>query len=152
MNTTPANEQPENENAPSQTPEKKTIEQQLEEEMKKWQTKIDEVKVQLNLAAMDAKDKAQPHIDQLEQEMAKGEGVAGAQTSLWRSLAGPQQGTEALVQGDPAFGGQGQGALRTEEGLDPAAVPRGLRSLRVRPGASTGSVIRQTFGSRPDKE
>ena len=73
MNTTPANEQPENENAPSQTPEKKTIEQQLEEEMKKWQTKIDEVKVQLNLAAMDAKDKAQPHIDQLEQEMAKAE-------------------------------------------------------------------------------
>ena len=55
----------------SEENDKKTVEQQLEEEMKKLQTKADEVKVQAHLAAMDAKDKAQPYMDQLDQELDK---------------------------------------------------------------------------------
>jgi len=66
-----SHEQPENEKATSQTTDKKTVEQQLEEEMKQWQTKIDEVKVQMHLGAMEAREKAQPYVDQLDQELAK---------------------------------------------------------------------------------
>ena len=42
---------------------------QLEQEMAKWQTKIDEAKLQLQLGSMDAEDKIRPHVEQLEKEM-----------------------------------------------------------------------------------
>ena len=42
---------------------------QLEEEMAKWQTQIDEAKVQANLVGMEAAEKLRPHIESLEQEM-----------------------------------------------------------------------------------
>lgn len=74
--------------------DKKTVEQQLEEEMKKLQTKADEVKVQAHLAAMDAKDKAQPYMDQLDQELDKakedwaelGQATEGAWDELSKGL------------------------------------------------------------------
>jgi len=49
--------------------EKKTLKDELEEELAKWQTKMDEAKVQLHLGAKDAQDKLQPHVDKLEQEL-----------------------------------------------------------------------------------
>jgi predicted nucleic acid-binding Zn-ribbon protein len=47
---------------------KQTLAEQLNEEMKKWQTKIDEAKVQLHLGAKEVRDEIQPHVDKLEQE------------------------------------------------------------------------------------
>ena len=74
----------------SEENDKKTVEQQLEEEMKKLQTKADEVKVQAHLAAMDAKDKAQPYMDQLEQELDKAKKdwaeFAQASEGAWQEL------------------------------------------------------------------
>ena len=35
---------------------------QLEQEMAKWQTKIEEAKLQLQLGSMDAEDKIRPHL------------------------------------------------------------------------------------------
>ena len=49
--------------------EKKTLKEELEEELAQWQTKMDEAKVQLHLGAKDAQDKLQPHVDKLEQEL-----------------------------------------------------------------------------------
>ena len=49
--------------------EHKTLKEELEEELAKWQTKMDEAKVQLHLGAKDAHDKLQPHVDKLEQEL-----------------------------------------------------------------------------------
>lgn len=44
---------------------------QLEKELDKWQTKIDEARVQLNLGGKEAEDKIQPYLDQLDNEMFK---------------------------------------------------------------------------------
>jgi chromosome segregation ATPase len=49
--------------------EKKTVKDQLENEMVKWQTKIDEARLQLHLGALEAKDKLQPHINELEKDL-----------------------------------------------------------------------------------
>lgn len=48
-----------------------TIKVQLEEELAKWQTKIDEARVQLNLGSKDAEDKLRPYINQLDNEMSQ---------------------------------------------------------------------------------
>lgn len=47
---------------------------QLKEEMAKWQTKIDEARVQANLGSKEAEEKMQPYLDQLENEMYKVKG------------------------------------------------------------------------------
>ena len=47
---------------------------QLEQELAKWQTKIDEARVQLNLGGKEAEEKIQPYLDQLENEMSKAKG------------------------------------------------------------------------------
>lgn len=47
---------------------------QLEQELAKWQTKIDEARVQLNLGGMEAEEKIQPYLDQLENEMLNAKG------------------------------------------------------------------------------
>ena len=71
--------------------EKKTVEQQLKEEMKKWQTEIDEVKVQAHLGAMDVRDKAQPYLDELDQELAKAkkelDAFGNASEGAWQELS-----------------------------------------------------------------
>lgn len=43
----------------------------LEQELAKWQTKIDEARVQLNLGGKEAEEKIQPYLNQLENEMLK---------------------------------------------------------------------------------
>jgi len=55
-------------NAPK---DKQTVQSELEKEMAKWRTKMDEAKVQLHLGAKEAQDKIQPYVDQLEQELAE---------------------------------------------------------------------------------
>jgi NAD-specific glutamate dehydrogenase len=50
---------------------KQTLKEQLDEELGKWQTKIDEAKVQMHLGAKEAEDKIQPYVDQLEQELSR---------------------------------------------------------------------------------
>lgn len=54
-----------------QQPEKKTVTEQLKQEMAKWQTKIDEAKVQMHLAKKEAQEKVQPHLDQLDSELKR---------------------------------------------------------------------------------
>ena len=53
----------------SDNTEHKTLKEELGKELAKWQTKMDEAKVQLHLGAKDAQDKLQPHVDKLEQEL-----------------------------------------------------------------------------------
>lgn len=50
------------------------VKAQLEQELAKWQTKIDEARVQLNLGGMEAEEKIQPYLDQLENEMLNAKG------------------------------------------------------------------------------
>lgn len=51
------------------TKEKQSIKEQLEKELSKWQTKVDEAKVQMHLGVKDAEDQIKPHVDKLDQEM-----------------------------------------------------------------------------------
>jgi len=53
----------------SESAKTEELKAQLEEELAKWQTKIDEAKVQMSLVGMEAADKLRPHIENLEQEM-----------------------------------------------------------------------------------
>jgi hypothetical protein len=81
MNENKINEQESNPtNVPANPPtsepvnppkDKQSAQSQLEKEMAKWRTKMDEAKVQLHLGAKEAQDKIQPYVDQLEQELAE---------------------------------------------------------------------------------
>ena len=78
----------------SEETDKKTVEQQLEEEMTIWRGELDELKVQAHLGTMEAKDKMQPYIDQLDEKLAKakkdwqdfGEASEGAWQELSKGL------------------------------------------------------------------
>ena len=61
------------ETAPATQAQRQTLTEQLKGEMAKWQTKMDEAKVQLHLGAKEAQDKIQPHIDKLEKELSQAE-------------------------------------------------------------------------------
>ena len=43
----------------------------MEAEIKLWKTRIDELKVQIELGSMEARDKLQPELDKLEVEYGK---------------------------------------------------------------------------------
>ena len=47
------------------------IKSRMEAELAKWQTRIDEARVQLELGSKDAEDKIRPYISQLENEMGQ---------------------------------------------------------------------------------
>lgn len=49
--------------------DKQEVKKQVEAEMEKWQTKIDEAKVQMHLGAKELEDRLTPHIEKLEQEL-----------------------------------------------------------------------------------
>ena len=53
----------------SEQAKKQTIKEQLEKELEKWQTKMDEAKVQMHLGIKDAEDKIKPHVEQLDKEL-----------------------------------------------------------------------------------
>ena len=69
---------------------KQTLEEQLKEEMAKWQTKMDEAKVQLHLGAKEAQDEIQPYVDKLEQEFnqakEKWQELENAAESAWEDI------------------------------------------------------------------
>jgi len=71
--------------------DKKTVEQQLEEEMKKWKAEVDAVKVQAHLGAMDVRDKAQPYLDELDQKLTKAkkelDAFGSASEGAWQELS-----------------------------------------------------------------
>lgn len=78
----------------SEETDKKTVEQQCKEQMKKWRTELDELKLKMHLGTMDAQDKMQPYIDQLDEEFSKakkdwqefGEASEGAWQELGKGL------------------------------------------------------------------
>ena len=49
----------------------KAIKEDLGKEIDKWQTKIDEARVQMHLGVQEVEDKLKPHVEQLEQELGK---------------------------------------------------------------------------------
>ncbi len=49
--------------------EQQKLAETLNEELAKWQTRIDEAKVQMHLGAKEIQDKIQPHVDELEHEL-----------------------------------------------------------------------------------
>ena len=78
-------------NEPVNPPQdKETAQSELEKEMAKWRTKMDEAKVQLHLGAKEAQDKIQPYVDQLEQELAeadkKWKEFDAATESAWQDI------------------------------------------------------------------
>lgn len=74
------------------------IKTQLEEELAKWQTKIDEARVQANLGSKDAQDKIQPYIDKLENEMSEAkEKWAQFEEASEHSWADIKQGVDSSV-------------------------------------------------------
>ena len=78
----------------SEETDKKTVEQQLEEQIKKWRGELDELKLQAHLGTMDAQEKMQPYIAQLDEELTKakkdwrefGEASEGAWQELGKGL------------------------------------------------------------------
>ena len=70
--------------------DKEKVKHESGKQLKKWQTKMDEAKVQLHLGAKDAQDKLQPHIDKMEQEMSeakeKWEQLEDASEKSWESI------------------------------------------------------------------
>ncbi len=63
---------------------------QLKAEMAKWQTKLDEARVQANLGSKEAEEKIQPYLDQLENEMYKAKEkwteLEGASENSWQEI------------------------------------------------------------------
>lgn len=53
----------------SESTDKKSIKEQLEKELEKWQTKMDEAKVQMHLGVKEAEDKMKPHVEKLDSEL-----------------------------------------------------------------------------------
>ena len=51
--------------------DKQTLKDQLKEEMAKWQTKMDEAKVQIHLGTKEAQEKIEPYVEKLEQELSQ---------------------------------------------------------------------------------
>jgi hypothetical protein len=70
--------------------EKKTVTEQLKQEMAKWQTKIDEAKVQMHLAKKEAHAKVQPHLDQLDSELKQAreklKQLQGTSEDAWQEI------------------------------------------------------------------
>lgn len=63
---------------------------QLKAEMAKWQTKLDQARVQANLGSKEAEEKIQPYLDQLENEMYKAKEkwteLEGASENSWEDI------------------------------------------------------------------
>jgi len=70
--------------------EKNKVKEQLKEEISKWQTKIDEAKLQVHLGAKEAQDKIDPYIEELElkyeQAKKKWEEIDDASENAWEDI------------------------------------------------------------------
>ena len=72
---------------------------QLEAEMEKWQTRIDEAKVQANLVGMEAAEKLGPHIDSMEQEFYRAKNkLDDLETASEKSWADVKSGLDLSVE------------------------------------------------------
>ena len=49
--------------------EQQTLSQQLDQELEKWKTKIDEAKLQMHLVVKEDEQELQPHVNELENEL-----------------------------------------------------------------------------------
>lgn len=58
----------------SEQPDKQTIKEQLGKELDKWQTKMDEAKVQMHLGVKEVQDKIKPYVEKLDQELYEAKG------------------------------------------------------------------------------
>lgn len=47
----------------------KTVKDELGNQLKKWQTKMDEAKVQMHLGMKETEDKIKPHVEKLDKEL-----------------------------------------------------------------------------------
>lgn len=76
--------------------EKSSLKEQLKEEINKWQTKMDEAKLQLHLGGKEVKDKIDPFVKELEQKYAhakkKLEEIDDASENAWDDI---QQGFQS---------------------------------------------------------
>ena len=75
----------------------------LEEKIAEWDTKVDEAKVQLSLAGMEAEDALRPHVETLDNEMAEAKSklhqLAEASESSWGDIkAGLDLSLEAMSE------------------------------------------------------
>jgi hypothetical protein len=70
--------------------EKGKLKEQLKEEIARWQTKMDETKLQLHLGAKEAQDKIDPYVKELElkyeQAMKKWEEIDEASENAWEDI------------------------------------------------------------------
>jgi predicted nucleic acid-binding Zn-ribbon protein len=76
---------------------------QLAQELAKWQEKIDEARVQLNLGGKEVEEKIQPYLEQLENEMQKAKEkwseLEGATESSWADIkAGLDSSVDAMKE------------------------------------------------------
>ena len=75
---------------PKQEKEQQTLTAQVKEEVAKLQTKMDEAKVQMNLAGKEAKDMIEPHVKKLEEELSQAqtdwEKLESASESAWKDI------------------------------------------------------------------
>ena len=53
----------------SERREQKNLTAELKTEIANWQTKVDEVRLQMHLGAKEARDKIEPHVETLEHEL-----------------------------------------------------------------------------------
>lgn len=70
--------------------EKSKIIKQLDQEINKWEAKLDEVKLQLHLGAKDAKDKIDPYVKEMEQKIDEAKNkwneIADASENAWDEI------------------------------------------------------------------
>ena len=93
--------------------EKQTAAEQLKAEMDKWQTKLDEARVQLDLAAKDGRDMLQPHVDKLQKEWNEAnEKLGGAAERFRRRMAGHSSWAQDIDEGYAAGVFEGGKAFR----------------------------------------
>lgn len=76
---------------------------QLAQELARWQEKIDEARVQLNLGGKEAEEKIQPYLEQLESEMhnakEKWAELENATESSWADIkAGLDSSVDAMKE------------------------------------------------------
>ena len=76
---------------------------QLAQELAKWQEKIDEARVQLNLGGKEAEERIQPYLEQLESEMHKAKEkwveLESATESSWADIkAGLDSSVDAMKE------------------------------------------------------
>lgn len=74
----------------SEQSDRREMKARLKEEMARWQVKIDEARVQMNLGAKDAQDRLRPYMERMEAEMAaaraKWDEVGDASGDSWEDL------------------------------------------------------------------